>query len=190
MWTFENTFCRCCNWRWIGVCLIRRSLSNIVWCLGMWIRRPLLIGDTTATRCNTLQHTETHCNLFVPLYRWYTATHCNTLQHTATHCNTLQHTATHLSRFIEFQLMLGYVDKKAVADGWHDCNTLWHSATYCCTLQHTNAHCNTLQHTATHMSLFLEYQHTATHCNTLQHTATHCNTLQHTCRSFSNISTL
>ena len=23
------------------------------------------------------------------------ATHCNTLQHTATHCNTLQHTATH-----------------------------------------------------------------------------------------------
>ena len=28
----------------------------------------------TATHCNTLQHTATHC------------THCNTLQHTATHC--------------------------------------------------------------------------------------------------------
>ena len=34
---------------------------------------------TTATHCNTLQHT---------------AAHCSTLQHTATHCSTLQHTRT------------------------------------------------------------------------------------------------
>jgi len=30
-----------------------------------------------------------------PVLGQHTATHCNTLQHTATHCNTLQHTATH-----------------------------------------------------------------------------------------------
>jgi len=39
-------------------------------------------GETSATYCNTLQHTATHCTL------QHTATHCNTLQHTATHCNT------------------------------------------------------------------------------------------------------
>ena len=48
-----------------------------------------------------------------------------------------------------------------------------------------HAHCNTLQHFATHFNTsFNTLQHTATHfnthCNTLQHTATHCNTLQHT----------
>ena len=63
------------------------------------------------------------------------------------------------------------------------------------------AHCNTLQHTATHCNnqgriLKVRHscasnsppdsdevhilQHAATHCNTLQHTATHCSTLQHT----------
>jgi len=35
-----------------------------------------------APRCNTLQHTATHCNTLH-------ATHCNALQRTATHCNTL-----------------------------------------------------------------------------------------------------
>ena len=43
-------------------------------------------------------------------------------------------------------------------------------------MQQTAAHCNALQHTATHCNT----QHAATHCNTLQHTATHCNTLQRT----------
>jgi len=39
------------------------------------------------------------------------------------------------------------------------------------------AHCNILQHTATHCNTL--QQHTAAHCNTLQqHTATQCNTLQ------------
>ena len=48
----------------------------------------IVLSDTESTLfgkipfCSTLQHTVT------------TATHCNTLQHTATHCNTLQHTAT------------------------------------------------------------------------------------------------
>ena len=44
----------------------------------------------TSCRCNTLQHTATHCNVAprdtLPLQR--TATHCNTLQHTAPHCTT------------------------------------------------------------------------------------------------------
>jgi len=43
----------------------------------------------TATHCNTLQHTATHCNT-LHLMEWQviagTARHCNTLQHTATHC--------------------------------------------------------------------------------------------------------
>jgi len=41
---------------------------------------------------------------------------------------------------------------------------------HCNTLQHTATHCNTLQHTA-------HTAHTATNCNRLQHTATHSNTL-------------
>jgi len=65
------------------------------------------------------------------------------------------------------------------------------------TTSHCNAlatHCNTLQHTATCLSVLMQMmffhmydglggntlQHTATHCNTLQHTATHRNKLQHT----------
>ena len=49
---------------------------------------------------------------------------------------------------------------------------------HCNTLQRTATHCNALQHTATVQCLHL--MHTATHCNTLQHTARHCKTLQHT----------
>jgi len=146
-------------------------------------------------RCNTLQHTATHCSahtcrprktnhriFFAILVQHSICVDCNTLQHTATHthadhvrsidtfflppyCNTLQDTATH-------------------------CNTLQHTATHCNTLQH--AQCNTLQHTATQYNahtcrsreinrriLFATLlQHSATHCNVLN--ATHCNTLQHT----------
>jgi len=54
---------------------------------------------STATHCNTMQHTEIHCNTLQ-----HTATHCNTPlsgggaaqpqpQHTATHCNILKYTA-------------------------------------------------------------------------------------------------
>jgi len=95
--------------------------------------------QVTATHCNTVQHSATHCNMWAIVCEihlcglsgdcntlQHTATHCNTPQHTATHCNTLQHTATH-------------------------CNALQHTATHCNTLQHTATHCNTLQHTATHM---------------------------------------
>ena len=70
------------------------------------------LQHTSATLCDTLQHTAAHCNTLQ-----HTATHCNTLPHAArhcnthyTHCNTLQHTATR-------------------------CNTLHHTATHCNTLQ-------------------------------------------------------
>ena len=63
--------------------------------------------------------------------------------------------------------------------------TLQHTAT----LQHCiTAHCNTLQHVATHCNMLHAkcrhartlhiLQHTATHCNKLKHTATHCNTTE------------
>ena len=45
------------------------------------------------------------------------------------------------------------------------CNTLQHTATHCNTLQHTAAYCNTLQHTATHGSIL---PHPATLCHILQ----------------------
>jgi len=54
-------------------------------------------------------------------------------------------------------------------------NTLQHTVAHCNT-QHT-AHCNKLQHTATHGNIL---QHTATPYSTLQHPAKHYNTLQHT----------
>jgi len=57
-----------------------------------------------------------------------------------------------------------------------------------------SAHCNTLQHTATHWNthaslIYVWYdrhfklQHTAIHCDTLQHIATHCNTHLYVIRS-------
>jgi len=74
---------------------------------------------TISTRCNTLQHTTTHCYILhytlsqSRAIATHTATHLltilrhaerhlphlickrhNTLQHTATHCNTLQHTCS------------------------------------------------------------------------------------------------
>ena len=51
----------------------------------------------TATRCNMLQLTATHCNTnrnIGSAFEQLTATHCS-LQCTVTHCNTLQHTASH-----------------------------------------------------------------------------------------------
>jgi len=46
-------------------------------------------------------------------------------------------------------------------------------------MQHTAAHCDTLQHTASHQ-LFGEKHQSLSRCNTAQHTAPPCNTLQHT----------
>ena len=60
-----------------------------------------------ASRCNTLQHTATHCNVYTNTVRTTgTTTQSNfcrilkndTLQRIATQCNALQHTATHYIR--------------------------------------------------------------------------------------------
>jgi len=76
----------------------------------------------TATHCNTLQHTATHCNTphththLTCGASWFaicrmktvptdTATHCNTLQHTAKNCNTPQHTThTHTPDMRSFMI--------------------------------------------------------------------------------------
>jgi len=63
-------------------------------------------SQQTATHCNILQHTATHCmrRTASPLVcgPLKCVKKCNTLQHTATHiekhCNTLQHTTTHCIR--------------------------------------------------------------------------------------------
>ena len=53
--------------------------------------------NTSATRCNTLQHTfqnvqaRLHCNSML----CHTATHCNRPQHTAISCNTATHFKNH-----------------------------------------------------------------------------------------------
>jgi len=67
----------------------------------------------TATRCNTMQHSATLCNMPQHLQ--------HTLQQSATLCNTLQHSATPTTL----------------------CNTLQHTATRCNTLQHVATQCNT-----------------------------------------------
>ena len=135
-------------WRsWMSHELVGIEVCDSSYC-SIILQHSAYTPQRSATFCNTLQHTATHCNILhmhwtesVWYNMLYTATHCNTLQHTATHCNTLQLTATH-------------------------CNTLYtHWSEFVCyNAQSTATHCNTLQHTKTHY-------------NTLQHTATHCNTL-------------
>jgi len=66
---------------------------------------------------NTLQHTETHCNILPR-----TATHCWTLLHTATHCNTL-HTHCNTLSYPSAEIT------KTVNDRHH--YTLQHTATHC-----------------------------------------------------------
>ena len=116
----------------------------------------------TATLCNTLQHTATHCTY---------STHCNTLHL----LEPLQHTALlrHLNRHSRS------VKERGLSEWVYatDCNILQQTATDCNTLQLTVTDCNRLQRTATHCNAL---QRAATHCNALQRTATHCNARQHT----------
>jgi len=63
-----------------------RLLANIV------MHITFQTTQYTATKCNKVWHTSTHCNT---LHSKPYVTHCNTLQHTAAHCSTLQHPATH-----------------------------------------------------------------------------------------------
>jgi len=102
-------------------------------------------------------------------------THFNKLHYTATHCNTHcnKHCNTHR------RIVFCYIEQTACIP------CLMTSQN---TQQQTASHCNTLQHTATHIAELysvmlsrLRVFHVKRHPkNTLQHTATHCNTLQHT----------
>jgi len=128
----------------------------------------------TATHCDALRRTATHCSTFGCHHSCnhrntlrHTATRCNTLQHTATHCNTLQHTAT--THWITLGRHCTCSHR----------NTLQHTATHCNTLQqHTGSHWAATVAAAivTHCGTLHVLQQAATHCNSLQQTATQCNT--------------
>jgi len=114
----------------------------------------------TATRCNSLRHTE------------HMATHCNTWQHT-----TAKHPWTNLEMSSKCQMT---IPSKRTAD-----TLLQHTATHHCStpLQHTTATHISTSNRCLRMSddnpLHTKSKHNrlVTHCNTLQHTAAHrCNT--------------
>jgi len=127
----------------------------------------------------------------------HTATHCNTLQHAATHCN-----ANAREHHFFCQGVRAYIDIHIYVYIYICINVYTYIYKYIhmylfkytyiepfilsrspsCWVQNTATHCNTLQHTATHVQeriisfvskselLCDEY------CNILQHTATYCNT--------------
>ena len=190
------------------LCIVRTH-----WITSLWV----------ATHCKLLQHTATHkrsvclvrthlitcvCHIGLHvcvIYDYMCVSCVITSLWVATHCNTLQHTATH-KRCV--WLVRTHLITCVCHIGLHVCliyDYVWVSYVITCVchlwlhhfeLQHTATHCNTLQHTATHLitcvsHVWLQYYamslscpHTLHYitlsCNTLQHTATHCNTLQHT----------
>jgi len=112
--------------------------------------------QSTAARCNILQHTATYCNT-LQSHVQNTATHWIALQHAAMHCNTLQHTAKHC-------------EHSAVS---HEHTIHGNALKHCPIMPRTTGLEDDLY------DLQIAVQRIATHCSTLQHTATHCNTLQH-----------
>jgi len=76
--------------------------------------------------CNTLQHTATHRRSYMPHILQHTATQCNTLQHTATHCNTLQCTATHRRGCTPHTMQHTATHSNALQHTATHCNTLQH----------------------------------------------------------------
>ena len=125
----------------------------------------------TATDCNRLQHTTTHCNT---LQR--TATHCNALQHTATHCNTWQHITT--CKYATTQVCCGIHDGVCTPHVQMKQNTAQirttrrsTEMTISCKFQGIKKF---LDSVSPHM---ISHMFSCAHCNTLQHTATHCSSL-------------
>jgi len=121
--------------------------------------------------CNTLQHAATHCN--APATYPY-----STLQHTATNQKHIQHICNKPAVQCSVMSIVTHRLRKKIAT---HCNTLQHTVTH---LQHTHS---TLQRTATHCDTFNKYATYVQHpCNARdenRHTLTSkkdCNTLQHT----------
>ena len=103
------------------------------------VRSHQVCDIESLTRCNTLQHTATHYNIFKSRHVCYVdIPHACSVA--ATRCNTLQH----------IQVTPCLLHRHSARLQYH-CNTLQHTATHCNTLQHTATHCNTLQHTATYL---------------------------------------
>jgi len=120
---------------------------------------------------------------------------CCTLQRTATHCKTLQHIAAHRDT-LQYTVALQHTATHRSTRHAHTCS--YAVPTLPCR-RTINAHCKTLQHTATQCNTHCKKRHAhnapthnlyhrtrrrsthfAKHCKTLQCTSTHCNTLQHT----------
>ena len=103
---------------------------------------------------------------------------CSVLQCVAVCCSVLQCASVHVCIFTHPSLCVNQI---LICINIPTC-----TQAHCNTVQHTATHCNTLQHTKTCVWIWLTQRlaciliFCATHCNTLQHTATHCNTLQHT----------
>jgi len=133
----------------------------------------LQYAATHATHCNTLQQkSPLLCSLPSP---WEL---CNIRQHAATHCNTLQHTIdiqclwtnVSLHSMLRLTLICSFDNAESSLDFEYvymsrmPLNTILFIlnvslnsisrftviSTLCSTPQHTAAHCNTLQHAATH----------------------------------------
>jgi len=116
----------------------------------------------TATHCNTLQHTATHCNTLQ-----HTATHHNTLhikrecipsecisreRETATDCNRLQQTATDCNK-MERECISLSLHLVAVCCSLLQSVAVSNESTSRESAYQVSAHCNTLQHSATHSML-------------------------------------
>jgi len=137
-------------------------IANVTEAVNMAL--PYMVFDKMKQRCNTLQHTATHCNMLYPTkLNVNEAVHISrpymvfdTLQQ---HCN---NTAILYNTFrISLTLSTWLFPLRGMS---LRCNN---TATRCNTLQHTATRCNTLQHTATH---YTTLHHTASHCNTLRRT--------------------
>jgi len=93
--TVQHTQCHCSTLQHtvaLNPCQIREIFPNLARdCLQILLMHiTFQTTQYTATKCNKVWHTSTHCNT---LHSKPYVRHCNTLQHTATHCSTLQHTA-------------------------------------------------------------------------------------------------
>jgi len=158
----------------------------------LWFKNKSLIyrqRQSTATHCNTLQHTAIHFvqlrHKYVPTYAapWLKKNHhlakmserCNTLQHTTTHCNALREFKTQLSadvgRFVTTKNK-SIIYQKHQSTATH-CNTMRHNATHFVKLKHNYMP----MYAAPNSKKILQLSKTSEHCNTqqhtLQHTATH-----------------
>jgi len=123
---------------------------------------PSLSFARMRTRTDT--HTHTHTNACTA----HTRAHTHTRKPTYTRMRT--HMRPHRQYFVA---TCGWVHVYVSACEGGCVDGMWaHAFEFLCLCQHTASHCNTLQHTATHLQ---------NSCNTLatylQHASTHCNIL-------------